>query len=278
MSEYASNKSQHENTSTTKSYSTNPLAIHLPIQPMSPSSSSTSHTTNTPATAPSNAPHQQPHQQPQSSLHQSPHQSYPSHPMVTRSKAGIFKSQGSAYFTRIFLLQETQGQSSSNRDAKELGEKHIVDVHLLDIPIIGDNKREYNSNGGRLNNGTESIKEFHTGLLLKTLGHKARFSALMRAIGVEFLTENPLVINNMHMRQPSDKLRRPWNSSSVRIVVVGSSGWWRWWFGLRVSKEKGEGNRDLGEIGKEIQPGGRLSGQNGLCVSAHGGVAGLGER
>ncbi|KAF4346490.1 hypothetical protein G4B88_020992 [Cannabis sativa] len=53
LSECASTKSQHENSSTSKSYTTIPLAIHLPIQPLTPASSSShSHSITTPEHTP----------------------------------------------------------------------------------------------------------------------------------------------------------------------------------------------------------------------------------
>uniref|UniRef100_A0A803QIH1 Reverse transcriptase Ty1/copia-type domain-containing protein n=1 Tax=Cannabis sativa TaxID=3483 RepID=A0A803QIH1_CANSA len=118
-------KSQHENSTTSKSYTTIPLAIHLPIQPLSPASSSShSHFPTTPKNTPNISPATTnlpcPNIAPP----------VPSHPMVIRSEAGIFKPR--TFFTSLLQNPHLPALSLSTPATPEIALTIPVWKHAMD--------------------------------------------------------------------------------------------------------------------------------------------------
>ena len=78
--------------------------------------------------------------------------------------------------------------------AKDTIQEGIIDINLLIIPMIGNNKSKDDSEW--FVNEVEYLKEVYAWLLLKAFSHKSSFVALDRPIKIKFDPEDPFVINN----------------------------------------------------------------------------------
>jgi hypothetical protein len=71
-------------------------------------------------------------------------------------------------------------------------EECILDIHLVDGPRVHRGNAEDQTNGGRLDYGTECLAVVHAMLLSETTNHPPSFVPRERAIRVEFVPKNPL--------------------------------------------------------------------------------------
>jgi hypothetical protein len=93
-------------------------------------------------------------------------------------------------------------------------EERIVDIQLMNRPVLMKCQAEDGADGGGLHNGTKSLVEIDARALSKSTKDPTRFVALKGTIRVKLVFEYPLALDDVGMR-------RAWNESPS---VVGDEG------------------------------------------------------
>jgi len=81
-------------------------------------------------------------------------------------------------------------------------EECILDVKLMDRPVVGESQTENSADSGWLHNRTERLIKIHTRTLSKSTENPSSFIAVKSTIRVELVSKNPFTSHNIGMRRP----------------------------------------------------------------------------
>lgn len=79
-------------------------------------------------------------------------------------------------------------------------EKVILDVQLVDHPVLGEGKGENSLNDDKLDDRTKGIVVVHSGALSEASKNPTSLAAIDRAVRGELVLEDPLVGNHVGAR------------------------------------------------------------------------------
>jgi hypothetical protein len=85
-------------------------------------------------------------------------------------------------------------------------EEGVLDVELVHGPTPGDSQSQHSPDGGRLDNGAESLIVVHAGALSEPLEDPTSLVSVKRAIHLEIVLEDPLVDDDIGPRRPRNQV------------------------------------------------------------------------
>jgi hypothetical protein len=75
----------------------------------------------------------------------------------------------------------------------------------MDRPILRHNERKNDADGGRFNDGTESLVEVNARLLCETTNNPTCLVASKRSIGIEFVMKDPFATDDVSTGRGRDE-------------------------------------------------------------------------
>jgi len=103
----------------------------------------------------------------------------------------------------------------------------ILDVQLMNSPVLRKGQGEHHTNRRGLHHWTEGLIIVHTGVLREATKNPMYLVPLKGAIGLELVLENPLPRNDIGLRRTRDKIlgvvRKQCGASSIAAHQFGSA-------------------------------------------------------